>query len=304
MTFDQLEYFLSVVECNSFSRAAEEIHLSQPSLSKQIKSMEAELGENLLVRRGSLFEITDCGKLFMEFAKRASAEYRDLLCHLPRNQDYRHRLRLGALPLLYEYNIMGLISKFRMQHEHIHLTLHEDGQTMLMKMLNNRQLDVIIAYSDFILPYKYEYFTLNYDDLCIMCSKYNPLSIAKSVSIEQIENEQLIILEQDASIIYNMLYNACLSRGFIPRITLTSNSHKHLLGMLRENTSMIAALPGKLAVQEYSRDITVLPLKESIYTTTSIIKLKEAEKNACVDDFFEYFNEEMKFVEIGDPIYT
>jgi DNA-binding transcriptional LysR family regulator len=74
MTLQQLEYFLAAVRNRSFSAAAEALHLSQPSLSEQIRRLEAELGVALFVRAGRGVALTEAGRLFRPHAERTLAE--------------------------------------------------------------------------------------------------------------------------------------------------------------------------------------------------------------------------------------
>jgi len=294
MTFDHVDYFLSIVEYKSFSRAADELYLSQSSLSKQIKSLENELGKQLFARQGAQIELTSYGKLFWEFAKKVSREYQNFISQLPQDNTVQmYTLRLGVLPLLFEYNLMGIILKFQMVHDNIQLMLFEDNQAMLIKLLDNHQLDLIIARSDYIPPYKYDFITTNYDALCVICFRNHCLAGMEKLSLKQIKDEPIIILEESSSV-HHMFHNACFVEGFVPNITFSSNRHGHLLGMLEKNSNMIAILPGKLVSGKIDTDFVVIPLSNDIFTTTSLIRLKETKGNRCLDAFFEYWNMEVE----------
>src|SRR5918998_2424012 len=73
MTLQQLQYFLAAVEHGSFSAAADSLHLAQPSLSEQIRRLEAELGSPLFARGGRGLELTEAGKLLRPHAERTIA---------------------------------------------------------------------------------------------------------------------------------------------------------------------------------------------------------------------------------------
>ena len=73
MTLQQLQYFLAAVEHGSFSAAADSLHLAQPSLSEQIRRLEAELGSPLFARGGRGLELTEAGKLLRPHAERTVA---------------------------------------------------------------------------------------------------------------------------------------------------------------------------------------------------------------------------------------
>src|SRR5215210_5087596 len=73
MTLQQLTYFLSAAEHGSFSAAAESLHMAQPSLSEQIRRLEAELGVSLFARTGRRLELTEAGRLLLPQAERTLA---------------------------------------------------------------------------------------------------------------------------------------------------------------------------------------------------------------------------------------
>jgi len=295
MTFDHLRYFLAIVEYKSFSLAAENLFISQSSLSKQIKSLEIELKKQLFIRSGAQIELTASGKLFFEFAKKVSKEYYDFLEYLPKNNGRKvHILRLGVLPLLLEYNFLDIISRFQVRHDHIQFVLSEDNQLKLIQMLDNHQLDAVIARSDFAPMHKYEFITINRDVLCAVFSRKHRLAGAESLSLNEIKNEQLAMIEEKSGI-YQLLLNACIEEGFTPSIVFTSNRHGHLLGVLKGNSSVLSVLPSKLVNLELNPDLLSIPLKKKIYTTISLIRRKEM--NLYLDEFFAWWNDKIEIIQ-------
>ena len=77
MTLQQLTYFLAAAEHGSFSAAAESLFMAQPSLSEQIRRLEAELGVPLFVRIGRGLRLTEAGRLFMPHAERTAEAARE-----------------------------------------------------------------------------------------------------------------------------------------------------------------------------------------------------------------------------------
>ncbi|CAM3211300.1 LysR family transcriptional regulator [Sporolactobacillus spathodeae] len=76
MTIDQLEAFLAVIDNNSFHLAAEELYLSQPSVTSRIKALERELNAELFIRSGRGISLSDSGIRFMPYAKRMLRTYK------------------------------------------------------------------------------------------------------------------------------------------------------------------------------------------------------------------------------------
>src|SRR5260370_19319859 len=73
MTIRQLEVFLGVAQAKSFSRAAERIHLSQPTLSEHMRELEEELGVRLFIRHPRSVSLTEAGRIFGDYATRVVA---------------------------------------------------------------------------------------------------------------------------------------------------------------------------------------------------------------------------------------
>ena len=69
MNIKALRYFVEVVQCNSFTRAAEKLYVTQPTISKMVKSLEDELGGPLLLREGRQVRLTDAGRVVFERAQ-------------------------------------------------------------------------------------------------------------------------------------------------------------------------------------------------------------------------------------------
>ncbi|MFD7944671.1 LysR family transcriptional regulator, partial [Streptomyces sp. NPDC059744] len=99
MHFQQLTYFVAVAEARHFTRAAEEVHVSQPSLSQQIRALENELGAELFSRARGNITLTDAGEALLPLARRILADA-DTARHEVQElaQLRRGRVRLGATP--------------------------------------------------------------------------------------------------------------------------------------------------------------------------------------------------------------
>mgnify|MGYP001061842934 CR=1 FL=1 len=95
MLFKQMKYFMTVIDCNSFTEAAEQCFISQSAISQQIKSLEKELGVELLVRENRQFTLTPAGEYFYRHGKVVLDEIEDFkeetiaLRQLPFYKNYR-----------------------------------------------------------------------------------------------------------------------------------------------------------------------------------------------------------------------
>jgi len=128
MEFRQLRYFLAVAECQSFTRGAEKVAVSQPSLSVQIAALEDELGAPLFDRLGRQVALTEAGRLFRDHAQRVMRETELAAQSI---QDLtgaeQGRLVVGSISTVNSYLIPPLVCRFKQRFPRVHL--HVRAQT-------------------------------------------------------------------------------------------------------------------------------------------------------------------------------
>src|SRR3954468_6625761 len=117
MTLQQLTYFLAAAEHSSFSAAAESLHMAQPSLSEQIRRLEAELGVPLFARTGRRLEPTEAGRLLLPQAERTLEAARDAQESVREVRDVTGgTVAFGTFGSAHHYLLGGLVEEFRARH--------------------------------------------------------------------------------------------------------------------------------------------------------------------------------------------
>jgi DNA-binding transcriptional LysR family regulator len=120
LTLQQLRYFLAAAERASFSAAAEELHMAQPSLSDQVRRLEAELGVPLFVRAGRRLELTEAGRRLRPNAERTLAAADEAAASV---RDVRGltggTVAFGTFGSAHHYLLAGLIEDFRRRHPNV-----------------------------------------------------------------------------------------------------------------------------------------------------------------------------------------
>src|SRR5260370_39211938 len=113
MEMHQLRYFVAVAETGNFSRAAEQCHVAQPSLSQQIQKLERGLGQRLFDRLRRRAVLTDAGRLLLERAQVILAAALDAESRLrDANQLAEGRLSIGVLPTIAPYLLPRALGRF------------------------------------------------------------------------------------------------------------------------------------------------------------------------------------------------
>jgi DNA-binding transcriptional LysR family regulator len=166
MTLQQLTYFLSAADHGSFSAAAESLFMAQPSLSEQIRRLEAELGVALFARVGRGLELTEAGRLLRPHAERTVASAREAAESVRPVRDLSGgTVAFGTFGSAHHYLLGGLIHDFRTRHPHVRLRVVgqnsvevadavRDGQLeagLVMLPVDDRGLDVQPAIREEIL---------------------------------------------------------------------------------------------------------------------------------------------------------
>ncbi|KKZ75466.1 transcriptional regulator [Streptomyces showdoensis] len=143
-----LRYLLAVAEHGNFTRAAEALHISQPTLSQQVRQLERTLGVQLLDRTGRTVRLTDAGAVYAEHARRA---LRDLAAAERAVHDVQDlaggHLRLGVTPTFTAYLVGPLAAELHARHPGIGLTLTETTQDRVEAALLADELDIGIAFA-------------------------------------------------------------------------------------------------------------------------------------------------------------
>jgi DNA-binding transcriptional LysR family regulator len=142
----RLRYFERVARLSSFTRAAEELNLAQPALSKQIAAIERELGEKVFERSGRSITLTQTGRLLLSHTDRILEEFKKLQVEMGDFvQLSRTELRIGATRTISEYVLPNVIKPFLQQHPNVDLLIDTKGSDELAQDLVEGRLDAAIS---------------------------------------------------------------------------------------------------------------------------------------------------------------
>ncbi|RMI43547.1 LysR family transcriptional regulator [Streptomyces triticirhizae] len=146
MQLQQLRYFTAVAETRHFTRAASREHVSQPSLSQQIRALERELGAELFHRARGHISLTDAGTALLPLARRILADTETARREVQEVAQLRRgRVRLGAPPSLCASLVPDVLRDFRDRYPGIELLVHEDGSQDLVRALAAGELDLALV---------------------------------------------------------------------------------------------------------------------------------------------------------------
>lgn len=142
MTLQQLTYFLSAAEHGSFSAAAESLHMAQPSLSEQIRRLEAELGVSLFARTGRRLELTEAGRLLLPQAERTLDAARAALESVREVRDVTGgTVAFGTFGSAHHYLLGGLVEEFRARYPSVRVRVVGQNSAEVADAVREGQLE-------------------------------------------------------------------------------------------------------------------------------------------------------------------
>lgn len=144
LSLRQLRYFLALAETGHFTRAAEEVHVSQPALSVQIKEMEAVLGAPLIDRSGRGARLTPLGHDIAAHARRVLQEMTALEQTARTARGLSGRLALGVIPTVAPYLLPAAVPLLRAENLHLDLRVREALTDRLLEELSAGRLDAVV----------------------------------------------------------------------------------------------------------------------------------------------------------------
>ena len=146
MEVHQLRYFVAVADEGSFSRAAAKVRVSQPSLSQQIRKLEAEVGQPLFDRLPRSVVLTEAGRCLIDYARQILASIGDARrCVDELKGEVAGKVAVGAIPTIAPYVLPGLVVTFQKHYPDVILEIVEDVTDGITRRIEAGELDVALA---------------------------------------------------------------------------------------------------------------------------------------------------------------
>lgn len=192
--FQQLEQFVAVERAGNFTRAAEELNLSQSALSRAIQKLENQLGEPLFERKPREVVLTDLGELLLQRAKEILKLVEDTFSELSEAGRYG-RIRLGAIPTIAPYFLPGLLRSFADQHPDISVVVQEDTTENLIRRCSHGEIDLAILAQPVIAKYL-EIESLFEEELLLVVPENHELATCDEITAEAVGECPFVMLNE------------------------------------------------------------------------------------------------------------
>lgn len=193
MNLSHLRYFVQLAQTRHYTKAAEQLYISQPSLSHAISQLEHELGVTLFEKTGRNVELTLFGRQFLESVTQALAILDDSVTYLQHCAKGNGVVRLGLLRTLGVDYVPGLVSDYLREHPELKLefTFYTGVTYDLLDKLQQRELDMVFS-SKAPKERNLECIPVTRQDLVLLVPAYHPLAEQHTVDLSELGNEPFI----------------------------------------------------------------------------------------------------------------
>ncbi|CCK83972.1 LysR substrate binding domain family protein [Lactobacillus equicursoris 66c] len=273
MEISKLQTFASLAETLSFSQSADELFLTQGTVSKQIVSLEKEFGLKLFERNNRSVRLAKAGRRLLPYAQKEIAVYQELLDQADQcRQEEENSLELYAIPTMTNYHFFKLATQFLHQYPEVDLNFHEDESVNLKQELKHPQ-DLLFMrkwHEDFN-PAD-EYIAFEADPLVVLVSDRSRFAKEDSISLNKLKYENFLTLS-DKTKVKSVVQEACRQAGFEPEFSYQGERVDAILQMAKEGLG-VAILMDKAIPDTQLSGLTKISLKEKIISTLYLVRKK------------------------------
>lgn len=286
MNIKQLKYFIAVAQAGSFSAAADELYISQSSLSKQIIALEKSLALDLFDRNKRKIVLTDAGLTFLPYAQQLNHYYEAMLIDMSTYQTKAASLSVVAIPVIAQYGITNYISRFRNAYPHVHFILEEREASAILPALNNYQFDLAFMRDNYLDGTQYGQIKLSYDKFVLVVSANHPCAGKSMVSLTELSDENFIMFDK-GTVVHELAVEACRNVGFNPRIFYASLRIESVLGMVASSNG-VALMMEQVFNYHRRSDVVSVQLVEMVESAVVLAWLKNKKLSVTARIFIDF----------------
>ncbi len=213
MELSQLRYFLKVAERRNFTRAGEELGVTQPALSRSIAKLEAELGQPVFDRRSKDVALTDAGQLLQSRAEQILALVGDTLAELTDDGE-KGRVRVGAIPTVAPYLLPTILREFRTLCPQAQVIALEETTEKLLHRLRQGEIDVGLLAAPITEPHL-ESKALFDEELLLVLPAGHSLTKFERITLNDLREHPFVLLDE-THCLSGAVVAFCQRRSFQP----------------------------------------------------------------------------------------
>ncbi|WP_445491082.1 LysR substrate-binding domain-containing protein [Niallia sp. 03133] len=273
MEIRQLKYFIEVVKHKNITKASESLHISQPALSKVIKSLEEEIGITLIHRSNKTHELTDAGQIVFDYAKKIIAQVDEMSTTLLDMTNLRRgSINIGIPPIIGSLFFPRVIASFHRSYPNIQINIKEYGAAKVAKSVEAGEFEIGVS----VLPISNDalnIFPFVQEEMKLIVNEQHPLSSRKVVHMKELKEEEFIFYSEEFAL-YEIMRKKCIHAGFEPNIIFRSSQWDFIVEIVAANLG-ITMLPQSICNRTNNSQVSIIDLKPVTKWELAIITKKD-----------------------------
>ncbi len=203
----RLKVFKKVAEKLSFTKAAAELFISQPAVTKHISALESELGQKLFIRKGNHIELTKAGQITLKYAREVERLYNELIFELSTlNNQIKGKLKIGSSSTMTQYILPKILADFKSKFSDLTISVINGNTEQIEKALLRNEIDLgIVEGKSKRLDCQYIEFIK--DEIVLVAKSSNKLAKKLEMTLDQLKTLPLVLREDGSGTLEVIAYN-------------------------------------------------------------------------------------------------
>ena len=293
MISNKMYSLLKVAETGSFTRAAEQLSLTQPAVSQHIQANEKELNVRIFDRAGSELHVTREGEIVIKYAKRMLALYNNMTRDLKTERNQISSLTVGITHTAESNAIAEALAKYVNSHEGMTIKIITDTTAKLYDMLRNFELDFAFVEGK-INDGTLRYMMLDTDSLVLAVSPTHRLAKQSMVTIRELKKEKLILRLPDSNT-RNLFVSSLEAHNMSVddfNVLLEINNIATIKDLIRRDIGVSVLAKSACQDELKKKKIVCLPIENlSMVREINIVYTQDFEHFSILDEIVRYYNE-------------
>lgn len=302
MDIKHLQYFIEISKFNSFSKAAESLFITQPTISKMIKNLEIELNVSLFDRSRKQLVLTDAGKIILEQAKLIDKAFSNLKMKIDDLTGLKTgQIRIGLPPIFNAREFLRIVGLFHEKYPGITFHIEESGSKKIEEDIEKNLLDVGVV----VLPtqnHLFDYFAFMEEDLKLIIPPTHLLAVKEVVHLTELEQETFVLFNKDF-VLNDRIIQACLKSGFKPHI-ISESAHLFFIEEMVANKLGVSLLPDSICNRLGDNVRSIRVENPSISWSLAMIWGKNQYLSYAAKEWLRFAIEQLKITAFIDKSYA
>jgi len=286
-SLNSLLVFHEVAKHKSFSKAAEELFISQPAVTKHIKELERKVGMGLIQRRRGGFALTEAGKILFKYTHKISSHLMDIENLLEDlKKEHQGILKIGTTESYSKGLMPKLLSGFQTSFPFMKIALDVGNSEEIEKSLLVYKNDLVLIAVTKKSP-SFESIPFLKEELVLIVSPNHPLATKHAVSLKELGRYPLIIRAK-GSTTRRIILQAFKEVGIHPSLYIEAGSSEFIKQWVSEGKGVCIIVKRTVEDEEKRGIIKTIPLLEKLYLQVAFLYLKKEKSNPAIKTFVNF----------------